>query len=936
MTATDILRTIIELKGAEQYVGALQGVCSQLEATADKQRRLAADLNKLAIGFAGIAVAGAGVIAITIKQAMAYEQYQQKLEVALKSAAKAKEVFAWAQQYANVTPFATDEVIDAAARLEMYGMKAKEWLPLVGDMAGAMGRNVKQGVEAVADAVSGGGLERLKEFGIGSQQLKAAGWTGGYQTAKDLETLKRALQDIMQMRFAGGTERMSRTLGGMISTVQGNLQNLAALIGKEFLPPLVTATKGVNGIVEAFVNMSPAARRAVAAGMMLTTVGAAALAVILKLKAMEAAYLANAAAANKLASAQRLMGVAKWAGGIGLGIGVAAGIVGSIMAAKKQAEDDARDVADSLAQGIVKNTAPVNAMREKVREALDAAAAEKANAEGVGEDLATAMARGIAVAEAKLRRRQAENAAVVPETPAQQAEKEANDWALKAEQHRVNQQRLEEERKAAEKARRLDPSAWLHGRENLPSPAELEIRKRMREEAARQIEDENRSLEAQKRAEDLRAEAAKNPKADPLEQAKKMLQAAEIEAEAAKIRAQAAEGTGKSEDVAAKEAALKRAKEMADALLKQAVAEDEVAQQQRTAAAAKAPGEVRDKLNVEAQKSDLRAAQMRADAAKMVQAAEEDLAAAQKKAHDEHMRQLKEAAEAERKFRADRRDVLGNAMQYFDELGGAGGRGASDAIRQQYIEALGQDMQAKVTSPSEYWQLARERLRAQKELQSSGLSESVGQTQGAIAYWEALQKFTNEVDPARIAALHQQLAKLYSTQSEVAASQNDFAKANQLAAAAINEQKAAQDALNSSMREALGIGDAYAGYLEAIGAKEAANAYRRQTMSREYADLAQNLFAQGRMQEGWQAAAAAEKAARAGVEERGGAGSIEGFGSTRAGALTNANPFMLQNQAVAGGGWGQVNVNLNVEGKQTRRREHKAQRKADFYDAFTF
>jgi phage-related protein len=131
---------------------------------------------------AGLGIGGGLLAKSFLGAGMELEGYQAKLEVAMKSTEAAAEMMSWAQSFAATTPFEMSSVVDAATRLELYGLSAKKWLPLVGDMAGAMGRDVTQAVEAIADAVSGGGLERLKEFGVTSGSLKAAGWSGRYDS----------------------------------------------------------------------------------------------------------------------------------------------------------------------------------------------------------------------------------------------------------------------------------------------------------------------------------------------------------------------------------------------------------------------------------------------------------------------------------------------------------------------------------------------------------------------------------------------------------------------------------------------------------------------------------------------------------------------------------------------------------------------------------
>ena len=67
---------------------------------------------------------------------------------------------AWAVDFANRTPFETDQIVEATVRLQSYGLKAEDVMTQIGDMAGVMGKDIMQAVEAVADAQTGE-LERL-------------------------------------------------------------------------------------------------------------------------------------------------------------------------------------------------------------------------------------------------------------------------------------------------------------------------------------------------------------------------------------------------------------------------------------------------------------------------------------------------------------------------------------------------------------------------------------------------------------------------------------------------------------------------------------------------------------------------------------------------------------------------------------------------------
>lgn len=184
----------------------------------------------LAVGAIGIGVKK--LSSTMLDQASSMEQYRNTLNIVMKDQEKAGKTFAWAVQYANKTPFETNEIVDATVKLTNYGLEAQKVLPLTGDMAGAMGKSIDQATEAIADAQTGE-LERLKEFGITKNMIMAQG-------AKDLAGIEivnnkgqitnqrafnAALFSLMKERYSGAMEIQSKTFKGLMSTTFGIVKN---------------------------------------------------------------------------------------------------------------------------------------------------------------------------------------------------------------------------------------------------------------------------------------------------------------------------------------------------------------------------------------------------------------------------------------------------------------------------------------------------------------------------------------------------------------------------------------------------------------------------------------------------------------------------------------------------------------------------------------
>lgn len=150
------------------------------------------------------------------------ENYMVVLETLLKSASKAKEYFQWIRDFASKTPFKIPGLMEAATRLEAYGLSAKEYMRTLGDTAKSMSKPLMAAVEAVADA-SQGEYERLKEFGFRAADVaKRAGFETVQAMNSTRENLQKGLETLMVMfdeRFKGGMERSTKTLDGMMSNL---------------------------------------------------------------------------------------------------------------------------------------------------------------------------------------------------------------------------------------------------------------------------------------------------------------------------------------------------------------------------------------------------------------------------------------------------------------------------------------------------------------------------------------------------------------------------------------------------------------------------------------------------------------------------------------------------------------------------------------------
>ncbi|MGM9566459.1 hypothetical protein [Evtepia sp.] len=192
---------------------------------------------------AGVTAAlGAAAIKTGFSEALDLEGYRMQLETATKDTKKASEIMQYAINLANKTPFEGGELVEAAASLEMFGLKTERWLPTLGDAASAVNRDISDIQRGFVDAVTTGDFTSLRDtLSITKDMVDEyakINFGKSFQNAKgqitDLTLLQDSLEGLMQSRFGGGMEKQAKTVRGMWSTVTGVTKNaLANILGMQ-------------------------------------------------------------------------------------------------------------------------------------------------------------------------------------------------------------------------------------------------------------------------------------------------------------------------------------------------------------------------------------------------------------------------------------------------------------------------------------------------------------------------------------------------------------------------------------------------------------------------------------------------------------------------------------------------------------------------------
>jgi len=155
--------------------------------------------------------------------------------------------------FAAQTPYSLEQAVQGFTKLKALGLDPSiRSMTSFGNTASAMGKDLMQMIEAVADA-STGEFERLKEFGIKS---KAEGdkVTFTFQNVKttvqnNAQAITEYLTKIGEVNFGGAMSERMKTLDGDISNLQDSMQALYLSIAQSGFGDAIA--QGVRAATEA-------------------------------------------------------------------------------------------------------------------------------------------------------------------------------------------------------------------------------------------------------------------------------------------------------------------------------------------------------------------------------------------------------------------------------------------------------------------------------------------------------------------------------------------------------------------------------------------------------------------------------------------------------------------------------------------------------------
>ena len=183
-----------------------------------------------------------GAIKMGMETSINLEAYRTMLETATKDFEKTNKLMKNAELLSISTPFSPEEVIQATATLESYGIDSEKWLAMIADAAGATNTTMEQATEAIKDILSKNEFESMENLGVSKEMIiEAAEKKYGKNKVfnkqgqvKDQEKLQIVLEEIMVSKFDGGAEKLSQTVRGLWSTITGSVNmGLAKILGME-------------------------------------------------------------------------------------------------------------------------------------------------------------------------------------------------------------------------------------------------------------------------------------------------------------------------------------------------------------------------------------------------------------------------------------------------------------------------------------------------------------------------------------------------------------------------------------------------------------------------------------------------------------------------------------------------------------------------------
>lgn len=231
----------------------------RIQDSVDSVRTTAGNLFKTLA--AGITVAGTVNKLVSVQRE--FDVLNSSLVTVTGSSAAAQREMGWLKDFAKDTPYGLAQATEAFVKMKALGLNpTRESLTSFGNTASAMGKDLLQMIEAVADA-SSGEFERLKEFGVkSSQEGENVKFTfqGVTTTVRNSsEEITAYLEAIGNNQFASAMAERAQTLDGAIAALGDTWDELFRTVNQnntggfiyESVTLASTALENLNTILQA-------------------------------------------------------------------------------------------------------------------------------------------------------------------------------------------------------------------------------------------------------------------------------------------------------------------------------------------------------------------------------------------------------------------------------------------------------------------------------------------------------------------------------------------------------------------------------------------------------------------------------------------------------------------------------------------------------------
>ena len=283
-TYKDTLYLVDRVSRPLQKMSRMLGV---FEERAEKARKRVEHLAKMGDrlkGFGtkltiGLTLPIAALGGASLKAAADFEKMQEQLSIMLGSAEKGKKMFDDITKFASQTPLETKDIMQATNTMLSFGIasdKVLEYQRQLGDIAGGNADRFRSLSLAFSQASSAGklqGQDLMQMINAGFNPLEQiaarTGKTVGYwkeQMSKGKVTMDMVTQAMKDATSEGGRyynmmQKMSKTAGGQLSTLQDNWNMTLASFGREILPIAIKGMSALSNLLAKINAMTPAQKK---------------------------------------------------------------------------------------------------------------------------------------------------------------------------------------------------------------------------------------------------------------------------------------------------------------------------------------------------------------------------------------------------------------------------------------------------------------------------------------------------------------------------------------------------------------------------------------------------------------------------------------------------------------------------------------------------